>query len=110
MEFTMTSEAKTKLQSLNPENKRYLRLFYDTEGCGCGVNGVPTLRWTEVRTEWDQEVKNDEFDVIVHKQQAVFFARQLRLAVVNGALRLSSPNEILNPVISGAEVMKGDSA
>ncbi|WP_028783116.1 iron-sulfur cluster biosynthesis family protein [Thalassobacillus devorans] len=109
MELKVTSEAKTKLQSLNPENKRYLRLFYDTEGCGCGVNGVPTLRWTEKRTDWDQEVESDEFEVIVHKQQAVFFNKQLRLAVSNGSLRLSSPNEILNPVIPGSEVMKGDS-
>ncbi|MFG6118538.1 iron-sulfur cluster biosynthesis family protein [Thalassobacillus sp. B23F22_16] len=110
MELRITNEAKEQLRALNPDNRRYLRLYYDTEGCGCGVNGVPTLRWTDTRTDWDQGVDNEDFEVILHKQQAVFFEKRLRLEIVNGKLRLSSPNGVLNPVIPGSEVMKGDSA
>ncbi|MFD1018575.1 iron-sulfur cluster biosynthesis family protein [Thalassobacillus hwangdonensis] len=108
MKLTITEEAKAVLEQLKGGQHGYLKLFYDTDGCGCGVNGVPTVRWAADRTEWDDEVENADYQVLVHRQQAVFFDDQLKLDLVRGAFRLSSPQGILNPVIPSSEVMKGE--
>ncbi|MBM7552383.1 iron-sulfur cluster biosynthesis family protein [Thalassobacillus pellis] len=106
MKLTITDSAKIQLESLRGEEHPYLRLFYDTDDCGCGVNGVPTVRWTSHRTEWDKSIESTDYSVIVHKQQAIFFSEKLKLDAYGGALRLSSPEGILNPAISGREIVK----
>ncbi|OZU90041.1 hypothetical protein CIL03_02575 [Virgibacillus indicus] len=104
MKLSISPEARKQLNQLNTENSRYLLLWYDTDGCGCGVNGMPTIRFTNEKTSSDIKVDNDMYSVLIHKQQATFFAENMSLSLVNGVFRLSSPEGILNPFISQQSV------
>ncbi|MDY0408372.1 iron-sulfur cluster biosynthesis family protein [Virgibacillus soli] len=100
MQLKITDEAVEQLQTLNHENKQFLLLWYDIEGCGCGVNGVPTIRFVNEVKDYHVSVKNEVFKTYISEQQMTFFAPTMILQFMQGAFRLSSPNEILNPFIS----------
>lgn len=44
MHITFTRSAAEKLSSYYEGDTRKLKLLYDTDGCGCAVNGVPALQ------------------------------------------------------------------
>lgn len=96
MEIYITEQAAEKLSN-KLEDDKHLKLYYDTEGCGCGVNGIPTL-WitTEVATG-DVEIQTNAMPVYVEESQMLFYADKLTISL-SGAnhYRLSSPEEILN--------------
>ncbi|WP_042223523.1 iron-sulfur cluster biosynthesis family protein [Oceanobacillus manasiensis] len=100
MKLHITTSAKEELEKRNDNKNRYVVLWYDTEGCGCGVNGVPTVRFTDDYTETFTEIESDSFPVLIQKHQIVFFAESMKLDSINGMLRLSSPEGILNPFIA----------
>ena len=50
MNITFTDTAKQRLTPCMEQNNTLLKLVFDTEGCGCSVNGVPTL-WL---VEWQK--------------------------------------------------------
>lgn len=104
MKISVTPEAAAQLQSLNDQTYHYLLLWYDTDGCGCGVNGLPTIRYTNEKQGYHIEVENADYPTLIHKQQAIFFADDLKLDLINGTFRLSSPEGVLNPFISQKSV------
>ncbi|GAB3052428.1 iron-sulfur cluster biosynthesis family protein [Virgibacillus ainsalahensis] len=104
MQLSITAEAKEKLSQLNRNNNQYLLLWYDIDGCGCGVSGVPMIGFTDGSGINSIEVKNDSYPTLINKDQAVFFEENMKLSVVNGSFRLSSPEGILNPFISEQSV------
>ncbi|MFC3038992.1 iron-sulfur cluster biosynthesis family protein [Virgibacillus xinjiangensis] len=104
MELTITSEAADHLNRINQEGKSYLKLWYDTEGCGCAVNGLPTIRFTNENSNRSLEVKSDRYPVLIDSDQAVFFEEKMKLDVRNGSFRLTSPEGVLNPFISQQQV------
>lgn len=104
MELTVTPDAQEALQKLNGGNYHYLLLWYDAEGCGCGVNGVPTIRFSNQKMKNYIDVVNNLFPTLIHEQQASFFADDMKLDFINGTFRLSSPEGILNPFISQQSV------
>ncbi|WP_082233923.1 iron-sulfur cluster biosynthesis family protein [Halobacillus massiliensis] len=107
MKLTITEDALKELKQVKTSNHTALRLYYDTAGMGCGVNGQPTIRFTDlVREEKDETVENEDFHVIIDKQQAVFFQKDMKLAFTKGTFRLSSPEGILTPIIPVASVTK----
>ncbi|WP_407268834.1 iron-sulfur cluster biosynthesis family protein [Radiobacillus sp. PE A8.2] len=106
MKLSITTEAKNKIDQ--QDNMHNLLLFYDTEGCGCGVNGMPTIRNIKSVRDNYVRVDNDQFEVYVDQLQEVFFAEDLTLSFVNNQFRLSSPDGILNPFIPETELTKGD--
>ncbi|MFD1850556.1 iron-sulfur cluster biosynthesis family protein [Oceanobacillus bengalensis] len=99
MQLTITSKAEEKLIELNNKQFNYLQLWYDIEDCGCGVNGVPTIRLTNKKETYDKNVAGASFPTIVSEQQAVFFAENMKLDYINHSFRLSSTSEMLNPFI-----------
>ncbi|UOQ85937.1 iron-sulfur cluster biosynthesis family protein [Gracilibacillus salinarum] len=98
MKLTITEQALEKLNTL-ASTPFILALTYDTEDCGCGVNGMPTVAIKDQPTEYDQPVECDQLEAVVHKQQAVFFSKEMKLDYNGATFRLSSPNEMLNPFI-----------
>jgi uncharacterized protein YqkB len=106
MQLTITPKATQEIKEIKQSNHQYLLLFYDIEGCGCGVNGVITLRLTETKGDTHVTIMNEAFKVIVAKQQMIFLEKKMKLDYVNHAFRLSSPQGILNPIISQAELLK----
>lgn len=107
MKLTMTEDAKSQVQYMQDEQRPLLRLFYDTEGCGCGVNGLPTVRLESEQRETDQLVDNEDFTVVIDNQQAVFFRKEMKLDFKKGLFRLSSPEGVLNPIIPIKDVKEG---
>ena len=107
MKLTMTENAKAQVQYMQDEQRPLLRLFYDTEGCGCGVNGLPTVRLEREQRETDQLVDNEDFTVVIDNQQAVFFRKEMKLDFKKGLFRLSSPEGVLNPIIPIKDVKEG---
>lgn len=100
MKLEITERALSKLDEININNKKYLLLFYDRDDCGCGVNGVPTIRLTNEKKDYYDVVKNNNMPTFVPKQQAVFFNKELKLEYRNGFFQLLSPEETLNAFIS----------
>ncbi|MCT2537459.1 iron-sulfur cluster biosynthesis family protein [Aquibacillus koreensis] len=107
MKLTITNKALEKVREISDVKDKYIWLYYDTDDCGCGVNGLPTIRLTETTGEAFESVENQEFHVIVHKQQAVFFAENITLDYVGNTFRLTSPEGILNPIIPVQDLIKG---
>ncbi|WP_163526296.1 iron-sulfur cluster biosynthesis family protein [Halobacillus ihumii] len=101
MKLTITHAANEQLNQLQEENHSFLRLFYDTDGLGCGANGQPTVRLTDTMyKDTDKTIENENFKVIIDRQQATFFKADMKLDFTSkGFFRLSSPEGILNPII-----------
>ncbi|MGX9931042.1 iron-sulfur cluster biosynthesis family protein [Virgibacillus salarius] len=106
IELNISKKAKDKLAELEKQHDPYLLFWYDIEGCGCGVNGIPTLRFTDQQKTNYQQIKNKDFTVYVENQQAIFFAKKMRLDYNKGMFRLSSPEGILNLFISPEDIIK----
>lgn len=107
MKLRITDEAKQQLEQMKDPERPMLRLFYDTEGCGCGVNGLPTVRLESERRNTDRAVENTDYSVVIDDQQATFFKPDMKLDFVKNSFRLSSPDGILNPIISTKDVKEG---
>lgn len=107
MKLRITDEAKQRLEQMKDPDRPIIRLFYDTEGCGCGVNGLPTIRLENKERDTDQKVDNEDYPVIIDQQQAIFFKKDMKLDFAKGTFRLSSPDGILNPIISIKDVKEG---
>lgn len=100
MKLTITLEAEQKLMDIRT-NDSSLVLWYDTEGCGCGVNGLPTIQLVSEKQDYYQELaSNTIIPSFIDSRQAVFFSEDMKLDIRNGVFRLSSPEGILNPFIS----------
>lgn len=100
MKLEITKQSLSKLHELNIDNRKYLLLLYDRDDCGCGVNGVPTIRLTNEKKDYYDIVTNDDISTFVPKQQAVFFNKKLKLDYRNGFFQLLSQGETLNAFIS----------
>jgi len=99
MELNITEAAVQRLNELNKDEMNYLLLWYDRDDCGCGVNGVPTIRFVNETNDHYKEVQNDLFPTLISKQQSVFFNIEMKLDYFNGCFKLSSPEQMLNPFI-----------
>lgn len=105
MQLTITPEAEQKLNELKINNNS-LVLWYDTDGCGCGVNGLPTIQLVTEKQDYHQALAgNTTIPAFIDSRQAVFFANDMKLDIRNGVFRLSSPEGILNPFISTQQVL-----
>jgi uncharacterized protein YqkB len=97
MKMTFTDSAAEQL-SRTLDSRDSLKLAYDTEGCGCAVNGVPQLSIVDVREPGSDEVRMDSerFTVWADPRQMVFFDDELTLDFrpESGTYRLKSANQI----------------
>ncbi|MBS2770146.1 iron-sulfur cluster biosynthesis family protein [Anoxybacillus rupiensis] len=106
MNILWTDEAIAALAPIVAKTGRRLKLKYDTDGCGCAVNGVPTL-WLVDRADKDDIVVETNFvPVLLEKSRLVFYDETMTIDVVKGSgcFQLKSPNQILNPRMSLLEV------
>lgn len=76
MHITFTESA---IQQLEPYAGGTLRLVYDSEGCGCAVNGVPSL-WLVTNPEpKDLHADAEPFKVVFSPKHEVFFEDELKI-------------------------------
>ncbi|SIS37005.1 iron-sulfur cluster biosynthesis family protein [Salimicrobium flavidum] len=105
MRIDFSEDAKTKIHDLlKRNNETMLRLAYDTDDCGCGVNGVPVIRLESGMSDKDMKVANDDFFVVINREQSLFFKENMKVELFKGAFRLKSDQGILNPMISPRQV------
>ncbi|ENH97400.1 hypothetical protein J416_05278 [Gracilibacillus halophilus YIM-C55.5] len=99
MQLTITDAALQKIYDIQNGRDAYLSLYYDTDGCGCGVNGMPMIGFKREKDDMDKDVDCEQFKVLVHKQEATFFEKNVKLDYNGQTFRLTSPEGVLNPLI-----------
>ncbi|WP_337019961.1 iron-sulfur cluster biosynthesis family protein [Oceanobacillus massiliensis] len=107
MKLEITPDAQLKLEQLRTEKDHYLLLWYDTEGCGCGVSGLPAIRFIGERDpKHHVTIENDDVHVLIDEAKSVFFANNMKLDIRNDVFRLSSHEGILNPIIPAQNLLQ----
>lgn len=102
MRLDVTSEAAARMQQVvTAEKNRAFYLIYDTEGCGCAVNGVPTLKWMSISSQeaglMTYELLCEQpFKIFVSTHDALFFEEEMKLSFDAGnfCFKLSGPGQI----------------
>ncbi|MDN3016617.1 iron-sulfur cluster biosynthesis family protein [Paenibacillus sp. BSR1-1] len=98
MEITITAEAAGKINERTENREGYLKLKYDTDGCGCAVNGVIALWHVTKLDDTDIAIETNERTVYVEKSKMVFFDEQMKIdfSKATNCFQLKSPGQILN--------------
>ena len=96
MRIDFTSAAAERLASKLGGGTGKQKLIYDTEGCGCAVNGVPAMRLIVEPEPGDAKAEGGPFEVWYKPQQAVFFEERLTVDCREGrtGFTLKSDNQI----------------
>ncbi|CAM4157870.1 hypothetical protein BAMA_12875 [Bacillus manliponensis] len=98
MYVTFTDAAYEKIMNTIPEETRYIKLFYDTDGCGCVVSGVINLVALCEKEERDVDIESNKFHVIADRTKLVFMDDQLTVDWhESGKFQLKSPSQFYNP-------------
>ncbi len=102
MHIEITEAAARKIKERTAGKKGYLKLKYDTEGCGCVVSGVTALWLVNELDDDDREIKTDIGSIYIEKSKEVFLDENLKIDFSEKAnsFQLKTPNEYLNPRMS----------
>jgi uncharacterized protein YqkB len=103
MHITFTPEAveqiHTKLGIEASAAPYRIKLVYDSEGCGCAVDGVPQLWVVDQAEPGDSETEAFPIPVLYESRQAVFFEEEAMTVDYNATKRafsLKSKQQIYN--------------
>jgi uncharacterized protein YqkB len=101
MLITLTNAAIERLQHAAGGRNGVFRIVYDTDGCGCAVNGVPALWYADAPEEGDVPIESNGPEGLsfwVDRKQTIFFEDELKLdnRPESGGLRLYSDSQIYN--------------
>ena len=100
---TFTEKALVKInEKFNGNDNKWLKIKYDTEGCGCVVSGVSALWITSEKEEDDIVVESNVEGLLMEKSKLVFFDEDMTVDFVDSAnsFMLKCPSQILNPRMS----------
>ena len=102
MHIEWTEQALTKITEKINGTNGYLLLKYDTDGCGCAVNGVTALWLVEELDKDVEKVETNGLAVYVEKSNMIFLDEKMNIDFVPTAncFMLKSPNQILNARLS----------
>jgi len=98
MEITITDQAVLKIEEKIKGKKGFLKLKYNTDGCGCAVNGVVELWFTPETEDNEIAIETNKWNLYIEKAKAVFYDEKMKIDFSNEAncFRLISPQQILN--------------
>ncbi|MCM2531753.1 iron-sulfur cluster biosynthesis family protein [Neobacillus pocheonensis] len=98
MEIELTAAAAEKINMRTEGQEGFLKLKYDTDGCGCAVNGVVALWFVPVLDDDDIPIETNDRTIYVEKSKTVFFDEQMKIDFSNSSncFQLKSPQQILN--------------
>jgi uncharacterized protein YqkB len=98
VEIAITTVAVEKINERTEGRAGYLKLKYDTDDCGCGVNGVFAL-WLvpEVYVD-DIAIETNNQTIYLEKSKMVFFDEKMKIdfSKTNNCFQLKSLQQILN--------------
>ncbi|NRD80656.1 iron-sulfur cluster biosynthesis family protein [Bacillus sp. BRMEA1] len=102
MEITITAAAANKIAEKIGEQSGYLKLKYDTEGCGCAVDGVAALWFVSEVEDTDIAIDTNNRTIYLEKSKMVFFDEKMTIDFSTSLNRfqLKSPQQILNGQLS----------
>jgi uncharacterized protein YqkB len=101
MHLTLSGEAAEMLRQRQGDRPGVLRLVYDTEGCGCAVDGVPMLWLTDAPAAGDMAIAGQPLQVWTDPRQTIFFEDEVRLDYRDASrtFRLQSDSQIYNSML-----------
>ncbi|MEH6995178.1 iron-sulfur cluster biosynthesis family protein [Neobacillus drentensis] len=110
MEIMITAAAAEKLNERINGREGYLKLKYDTEDCGCAVNGVIALWFVPELDADDITFETNERNVYIEKSKTVFFDEKMTIdfSKASNTFQLKSPQQILNGYMSFVVTEKAD--
>lgn len=96
MRISFSRDAADKLQPFVGDGQAMLKLVYDTEGCGCVVNGVSALYVVHEPAQGDVMGEGDPYPFLYEERYEVFFEPELRIAYSKdrNAFSLASDSQI----------------
>lgn len=98
MKLTFTKESFEKINMVQKQNnEEVLVLFYDTDGCGCAVNGVPVFlikNRAEINPNLVKVEVNNSLDIFIYKKHIIFFGEEMTIVLKENNLVLKNKNEI----------------
>ncbi|WP_019911105.1 iron-sulfur cluster biosynthesis family protein [Paenibacillus sp. HW567] len=77
MYIQLDTLASKRLEEHLAEQSGYLKLFYDTEGCGC--NGVLVIQIVSEPNNTDIVIQREPFTFLCDRQQESLFDERMRL-------------------------------
>lgn len=95
MRIELDPRAEHMIREAIGDRSGLMRLVYDTENCGCGMSGVPSLQIADVPGPYDIPMENDAFPFSIDRMQAVFFEERLMLTAEEsgGTFRLDGVSQ-----------------
>jgi uncharacterized protein YqkB len=102
MRITLTNAAAAELAGRMDGRPGALRLVYDTEGCGCAVDGVPVLWLTDAPAEGDVRIAEEPLAIWIDPLRRIFFEDAVKLdyRADSRSFRLYSDNQIYHASLS----------
>lgn len=103
MNISFTDQAVKKLmKELATAENRYVKLKYETDGCGCVMTGVPVLWLVKEIEEGDMKIATNFVPVYVEKAKLIFLDDELKIDYheQKQIFTLTSPSQIYNPRMS----------
>ncbi|GFZ90304.1 hypothetical protein GCM10008018_40700 [Paenibacillus marchantiophytorum] len=101
MNVTFTDTAIDRIAPLLQEDS-VLNLVFDTEDCGCSVNGVPTLWIVPKANEEKRVAETNQFKLTYKAKDEIFFEEKMTIDFhdKNKSYILKSNNQIYNAGMS----------
>lgn len=104
MHITFSAAAARELGRRHRPGETLFKLLYDTDGCGCAVNGIARIVPGPFRSleEGEALAAEDPYPVAYETRQEVFFEEELKLDYDASAQTfvLKSDSQFYNPHIS----------
>lgn len=99
MYVTVTEAAYKKIMDTIPNEAKYIKLFYDNEGCGCVMSGIIDLVAVSEKDERDVDIESSVLNFIADRTKLVFMDDKLTVDwhEVGGTFQLKSPSQFYNP-------------
>ncbi|MBM7646195.1 uncharacterized protein YqkB [Scopulibacillus daqui] len=101
MDIKFTNKAKEIIKGKLKENTAsgFLKLIYDTVGCGCVNDGVIHLAYVSEIEPDDIRVDTNEWPVYIQAQFEIYYNEEMTIDYLDKyqCFQLKSPNQIMNP-------------
>lgn len=79
MHMQISERAERFLRAKIGSKSSPVRLVFDGEGCGCGINGIPALWILSAQDEYDKEIHSNGIPFVINPAHAIYFEENLYL-------------------------------
>jgi uncharacterized protein YqkB len=96
VEIKISEAALDAFRQQLPDANAYIKLVYDSEGCGCAVSGIAQLWLVDTIKETDLQARCEGCPIFYEKRHEIFFDEHMRIDYnkKNGVFTLISNYQI----------------